>query len=54
MDVWPPSMRLWASRGSAVPDASASRQPVRPQLHTGPSDSNAMCPISPATPDFPW
>ena len=42
-----------ASRASAAPLKNASRQPVLPQAHSGPSSSIRMCPMSPALPLTP-
>ena len=40
-------------RATAEPEASVSRQPRCPQLHSAPSASTGMCPTSPAVPREP-
>src|SRR3990172_6250562 len=43
-----------ASASRATPEASASRQPRRPQPQRRPCGSSCMWPTSPAPPEGPW
>src|SRR5579883_102240 len=49
----PDSIFLIVALTIAPPEPSCSRQPLPPQGQAGPSTSNIICPISPATPSTP-